>query len=699
MALDPTKKLQFRMGSKQGLDAITTYAPGTVYVTTDEQAMYVDVASDKRIRISDIIQINSVKDLGEPPYSTDGFYYFIQDNALMKCLGEDGKGGWNWVQLNSVSDVTANLNQVEGRVSTLETSVGTLNTTVTRLNGEANVPGSVAEAKAAADAAQEDATEALNKIGVPTAEGQTASGLYAKVETAQSTANKNATDISNLDSRVEDTETAIATLASTDNTKDGSVAKAQKTADDAVAAARAADTKAGNAATAAANAQTTANEAKQSAATNAGEIATVKGTVSSLEGSLDTVSDKVTSLEGRMKTAETDIDALQAYEIVLKGEGEGSIKDAKKAGTEAQATANKNKEDLATLTGTVNDLSSSIDDINDELDALEPRVKANEDKIKDLQGDLGASNAEAGTGTAFARIAALEKSLGDGTGSTSVTSRLTAVETKADNNAQAISGLQTSVRDNSGAISDINNALGQKGVASDSTAFGLIAKNETAIGTNATAIQALQDTVGNSTKGLVQQVNTNKTDIATLKGTVDAIPSTYVNKTDYAKDKEDLAAEMEEQHELIIQSINAANGMTYKKAVTTYNELPTASTEEAPVRVGDTYVVAAEDGFIENGVVYYSGDLLVAKGNEVDGVITGTITWDHVKTGYVYKHEATMGAKAGTDNDVAVKLTSFQAVGSNNEGDLGKFTIKGGENVTVSIEGSVITIGMAWDTF
>ena len=147
MALNNDMRLQFRMGSKSGLDAITTRTPGTVYVTTDEQAMYVDINAEKRIRISDIIQLNSPKDLGEPPYSTEGFYYFAQDNALMKCTGQNAEGGWDWKQLNSVSDVTANLNAVEGRVTTVEGIVA-------KLNGADTVSGSVAEAKKAADAAK-----------------------------------------------------------------------------------------------------------------------------------------------------------------------------------------------------------------------------------------------------------------------------------------------------------------------------------------------------------------------------------------------------------------------------------------------------------------------------------------------------------------------------------------------------------------
>jgi hypothetical protein len=58
MALD--KMLQFRMGDWSASFDGMTKVPGTVYVTKNEKAMYVDVDNDTRIRIGDIIQIDSV---------------------------------------------------------------------------------------------------------------------------------------------------------------------------------------------------------------------------------------------------------------------------------------------------------------------------------------------------------------------------------------------------------------------------------------------------------------------------------------------------------------------------------------------------------------------------------------------------------------------------------------------------------------
>lgn len=84
-------------------------AEGTVYITTDEKAMYVDISSTERIRIGQIITLAS-KDL-TPPYSTESFYYLTDINALVKWNGSA------WVQLNSTGDLAT-------RISTLETTVG-----------------------------------------------------------------------------------------------------------------------------------------------------------------------------------------------------------------------------------------------------------------------------------------------------------------------------------------------------------------------------------------------------------------------------------------------------------------------------------------------------------------------------------------------------------------------------------------------
>lgn len=99
--------LNFKFGQYGNLPA--TKAAGTVYVTTDEQAMYIDLpksheagAEVARVRIGDIIVKNSKRD-AIPPFAEGAFYYFAEENALLRWDGS------KWKQINSVSDVQANI--------------------------------------------------------------------------------------------------------------------------------------------------------------------------------------------------------------------------------------------------------------------------------------------------------------------------------------------------------------------------------------------------------------------------------------------------------------------------------------------------------------------------------------------------------------------------------------------------------------
>lgn len=77
-------------------------ANGTIYVTTDEKAMYVDL-DGKRIRLSQIVNIPDTQTWQNltPPYSTEAFYYIVDANALLKYTGE------SWVQINSTAELDA----------------------------------------------------------------------------------------------------------------------------------------------------------------------------------------------------------------------------------------------------------------------------------------------------------------------------------------------------------------------------------------------------------------------------------------------------------------------------------------------------------------------------------------------------------------------------------------------------------------
>lgn len=113
-----------------------------------------------------------------------------------------------------------------------------------------------------------------------------------------------------------------------------------------------------------------------------GKITTAKAAADKAQGDVNALKDvvaskaaaaDVTALTTRVTAAEKDIDDLQAA-IAPDGKVTVAIADAKAAGTTAQATANKNKTDLASLTTTVGGHTTTLSSQGDRISALETKV-------------------------------------------------------------------------------------------------------------------------------------------------------------------------------------------------------------------------------------------------------------------------------------------------------------------------------------
>lgn len=113
-----------------------------------------------------------------------------------------------------------------------------------------------------------------------------------------------------------------------------------------------------------------------------GKITTAKAAADKAQGDVDALKDvvatkaaasDVTALTTRVTAAEKDIDELQAA-IAPDGKVTVAIADAKKAGTDAQATANKNKSDIAALNTTVGGHTTTLSSQGDRISALENKV-------------------------------------------------------------------------------------------------------------------------------------------------------------------------------------------------------------------------------------------------------------------------------------------------------------------------------------
>jgi hypothetical protein len=114
--------LNFKFGQYTHLPNASTATAGTIFVTTDEQAMYIDLPSVSdpskvgRIRIGDIIVCETLSDL-TPPYHEGAFYYVASKNALLRYQPKyDGDGKvvrdestgeivYTWTQINSISAI------------------------------------------------------------------------------------------------------------------------------------------------------------------------------------------------------------------------------------------------------------------------------------------------------------------------------------------------------------------------------------------------------------------------------------------------------------------------------------------------------------------------------------------------------------------------------------------------------------------
>lgn len=158
MALGTTDKLlKFRVGNFTNLKN-AEFAAGTVYVTQDEKALYIDLPTgtnkeNGRIRLGGMVQYETLADWNavvpaNPPYSTEAIYYIVDDNALIKWNGQ------KWVQINSTATVTENLDALTNRVIALETAKTEQATKITNLETAVNttIPDTYATKEALKDA-------------------------------------------------------------------------------------------------------------------------------------------------------------------------------------------------------------------------------------------------------------------------------------------------------------------------------------------------------------------------------------------------------------------------------------------------------------------------------------------------------------------------------------------------------------------
>lgn len=685
--------LKFRKGKYADLASVAK-DPGTIYVTTDEQAMYVDIDKDTRIRLGETVHFATLTDFQDflkgtkPPYNPQAFYYIDAENALLKWVPSggtynpdvngDGKGDSNgkWKQINSTAAITTEINAIKNRVNTIETEQVTQNANITaNTNAIARIDGEIGEA-----------------------DGTTSGSLWEAIKQNTTAIESNDGDITNLQSgkldktTFESYQTDVTNSFNTVNDKLGSSADPANK-----------DTAFGRIKALEESNATKASQDDVNALKTTVYGGTDKNQDTATEGSLVK---KVENLENNFATkdelkAVSDKVDGQATDIAnLRLDLGNTTDDSEK--TTAFGRITKLEEALGndttneSLSGRVgkletvigNENSGLVKDVNDIQTALGDKTDPATGTIYEEIAGIKTKNDEQDTS-----IANLEKVLNGDAQSTDqnakdgVLTRLSAVEQQAD-------AIDTELGDK------VDGTTGNTVWAAIKNAQDKGTANATAIGTKGEGVTG--GTLWDAVKNAQTSASSNSTEITNIKNGIGTKPE---GATTLWSAIQQNATDIDTLEQTIANEINAANGMTYKGGVGSADAINAITAPE----IGDTYVATEAFTFTQESktVQVYAGDLLVASGTETNGVITADLKWTLVNTGYIQAHEATLGVAAIPEvNGAQINLNSYVSTlsGTPNSGDLGKVQIVSDNLIITSTyndatKTSEIKINAVWGDF
>ena len=126
----------FKKGKLAGLSK-APIKEGTIYVTTDERAMYLDVDASTRIRLGDFIEVANINSLPTTGANQSALYYATAENVLAKWNGS------KWVQINPDNwfEIQSFAQELSSATENNITTV-TVSTTLTQMNEDGNQAGS-----------------------------------------------------------------------------------------------------------------------------------------------------------------------------------------------------------------------------------------------------------------------------------------------------------------------------------------------------------------------------------------------------------------------------------------------------------------------------------------------------------------------------------------------------------------------------
>lgn len=700
--------LNFKYGLHSNLPQ--NIVDGTVYVTSDEKAMYVDLGGN-RIRLGQIVSIPTITEWEkmQPPFSTEAFYYVVEANALIKYNGEV-EGEHSWTQINSTAaleeKINAQLNTIKEDIKDLQDDVKDLQDADTVIEAEIDVLEELLNFVGKVDTLPLTGTvgdvclldetyyhcTAVADNGAATFEAYAGVGadleaLRARIKTLENTTATDAA-ITNLNKKVDDINDILLGEKDENDERAGGLVKEVEAHGEIL-------------------------EAIPETYATKTELATEKSNILGKdENGQDfghTVKEAYELAQAAQGSANNANTKADANEKILKGEDgqSGLVKEVAdiKAGLTDYATKAELQKAQEDLLGTADDASTANTIHGAKKAAAEALVAANgaqntaNTADQKAQQALDAINNET-TGLEAAHEAAKaadEKAQGVKNAVEHVETGLAAAHTKAEAAQGAAEGAQATANSALEKAKDNEDIL--LGEEVNGVRDGGLVKD---VADNAQEIKTIKETYATKndlSTGLADYVKTETFTAYqnTVKGQFDGILN--------GEEIESFAgveAALEKIEADYVDKIQTADALKFVGVVDSVDDLPTSG-----VAVGATYKSKGE--FIigegtENATFVYVGDLLIATGTEnKETGLLDAITWEHVPSGYVADYNPEMSLATG-DNSAVIQLASGVAKDdefASNDGDLGAITVKGAEDsaVTVAAADNTITIGMTWGTF
>ena len=336
---------------------------GTIYITTDEGAMYVDTGN-KRVRLGDFIPVNTINDLPVAGHAYETAVYYVKENNILARWDATNA---RWVQINKAGIVRVSddpNNEVGANVvSAITTSVAA--------NGELTLVVTKQTVATSQDLSDLAATVAAHTTSLATINGNGVGSITKAVNDARDALLGDAStyttlgaledaieDLLGLKTRVKTNEQDISDLSSSVSTLTTTVSGHT----------RAINTLNGDANTAGSVAKAVADEA---ALRSAGDAANASD--------ITALQDRLGNDEADISKNATDIAALQR--VV----GSGST------GLEARVTANENA--ISTLNG--NGEGSVVKTVNDRIATVVAEAPEAFDTLKEIADWIGENSDDA----------------------------------------------------------------------------------------------------------------------------------------------------------------------------------------------------------------------------------------------------------------------------------------------------------------